>query len=141
MLKRLLFLLCTGACALVGFAPSARAAVEWQVLKTLDIEGTPVDVAASLDGQTTFVLTDKGDIFLFGPDGALKEKISLGEPADTLDLTPPRGNMITLVVGSKEKKTVKIIFLETIQKINTADSPFKGPKDAPVTIAVFTDFQ
>jgi hypothetical protein len=35
----------------------------------------------------------------------------------------------------------EILVLDFIQNIDVSDSPFKGPADAAVTIAVFSDFQ
>jgi hypothetical protein len=46
-----------------------------------------------------------------------------------------------LLLKSRKNRTVEILVLDFIQKINTSGSPFKGPKDAPVEIAVFSDFE
>ena len=46
-----------------------------------------------------------------------------------------------LFATSRQNKTVDIIQLSFIKKINTNGSKFKGPADAPVTIAVFSEFQ
>jgi DNA-binding beta-propeller fold protein YncE len=129
--------LCLSAAVLFG-AGAARATVEWKVLKNLAVEGTPVDVSATADGQTIFVLNDAGDILIFGPDGNLRDKISTGEPADSISAAP-RGDAV--VLGSRDRKTVRVISLETIRVINTDNSPVRGPVNAPVTIALYTDFQ
>ena len=47
----------------------------------------------------------------------------------------------TLILRSGKNKTVELVTLDFIQKINITGSPFKGPQDAPVVIAVFDDFQ
>jgi hypothetical protein len=38
-------------------------------------------------------------------------------------------------------KTVEIVTIDFIQNINVSGSPFKGPEDAAVVIAVFDDFE
>ncbi len=51
----------------------------------------------------------------------------------------PRGS--TLILKSGKNKTVQIVTLDFIQKINVSGAPFKGAEDAAVVIAVFDDFQ
>jgi protein-disulfide isomerase len=47
----------------------------------------------------------------------------------------------SFVVSSSADKKLKIYQMEIREKIDTTGRPFKGPKDAPVTIAVFSDYQ
>ena len=114
------------------------AAVEWSVQKKLQLEAPPVDVAVSLNDKWVFVLNDRGEVLVFSSDGGLKEKIPVGKHIDQIKVGP-RDNLLYL--SSRKKKTVEIVELDFIQNINTAGSPFKGPADAPVVIAVFTDFE
>ena len=114
------------------------AAVEWSVQKKLQLEAPPLDVAVSLDDKWVFVLNDRGEVFVFSKDGSLKEKIQVGKHIDKIT-AGPRDNLLYL--SSRKKKTVEIVELDFIQNINTAGSPYKGPVDAPVVIAVFTDFE
>ena len=51
----------------------------------------------------------------------------------------PKGN--SLIVTSSTGKSLKIIDLEFIFQIDKSGLPLKGPADAPVTIAVFSDYQ
>jgi hypothetical protein len=128
----LLFLLTAAA-----FSP-CFAAVEWSVQKKLQLEAPPVDVAVSLNDKWVFVLNDRGEVLVFSSDGSLKEKIPVGKHIDQIKVGP-RDNLLYL--GSRKKKTVEIVELDFIQNINTAGAPYKGPVDAPVVIAVFTDFE
>ena len=114
------------------------AAVEWGVQKKLQLEAPPVDVAVSLNDKWVFVLNDRGEVLVFSKDGSLKEKIQVGKHIDKIT-AGPRDNLLYL--SSRKKKTVEIVELDFIQKIDTTGSPFKGPADAPVVIAVFTDFE
>ena len=114
------------------------AAVETHLEKTLQIDGSPLDVVVSQDGKFTFVLTDSGKVLIYDQDGNLSDTIEVGTHVARIALDPEGER---LYAASPQKKTVDIIELAFIRQIPTQGSPFKGPLDAPVTIAVFSDFQ
>jgi len=130
-------LLCTAILAL-SLAVPATAEVEWDILKTITLEGKPLDTALSADGKRMFVLLQGGKLHVYSAGGQLQESLDLGAPADGIALAP-KGDL--LYIQSGEKKTVQIVRLDFVQRISTADSPVRGPESAPVVIAVFTDFQ
>jgi len=66
------------------------------------------------------------------------EKIPIGEHIDQINVGP-RDDV--LLLKSRQNKTVQILTVDFIKEINTIGSPFKGPADAPVVIAVFSEFQ
>ena len=114
------------------------AAVEINLQKTLTTDGAPIDVVVSQDGNLTFVLTDKGNVLIYDRIGNLTDTVAIGPHIDQIEISP-RGER--LFAASRQNKTVEIITLEFIHEINTLGSPSKGPQEAPVTIAVFSDFQ
>ena len=114
------------------------AAVEITPQKTLKTDGVPVDIAVSQDGNLTFVLTDNGNVLIYDPVGNLTDTVEIGPHIDQIEIGP-RGER--LFATSRQNKTVEIITLDFIHEINTLGSPSKGPHEAPVTIAVFSDFQ
>ena len=116
----------------------AAGSVEWNILKTLQLEATPIDVALSPDGRRIFVLTEQGEVVIYSSAAKMENKIDVGKHVDQLKLGP-RGD--TLILTSGENKTVEIVSLDFIQKINTTGAPFKGAEDATVVIALFDDFQ
>jgi len=120
--------------------PSGATAenVEWEVLKTLDVEGVPVDLATSRDGGQLFVLTEEGDILVYSTGSTPKHKIRVDGAFDRLKVGP-QGDI--LILSSRTQKNVQIIRLDFVQNINVSGSPFKGLETSPVVIAVFTDFQ
>ncbi|MGD9307331.1 MAG: hypothetical protein PVF79_23930, partial [Desulfobacterales bacterium] len=67
-----------------------------------------------------------------------KEKIQVGDQIDQINLGP-KGEY--LFVSSRQNKTLEILALNFIYDLNVSGSPFKGAKDAPVVITVFSDFQ
>ncbi|MGD2014811.1 MAG: hypothetical protein PVH37_14405 [Desulfobacterales bacterium] len=119
-------------------ASRVLAAVEITPQKTLKTDGVPVDVAVSQDGNLTFVLTDSGSVLIYDQKGNLTDTVEIGSHIDQIEIGP-RGER--LFAASRQNKTVEFITLDFIHEINTQGSPTKGPHDAPVTIAVFSDFQ
>ena len=116
----------------------AAGPVEWSILKTLQLEQTPIDVVVAPDGRRMFVLTEQGEIVIYSSRTQVEGKIDVGSHVDHIKLGPG-GN--TLILSSRANKTVEIINFDFIQKINVSGAPWKGPEDAPVVIAVFDDFQ
>ena len=116
----------------------ASDTVEWDVYKTLKLDTTPIDVAITLDGRKIFILTDQGEVLIYSSSDKPEAKIEVGKHVDQIKIGP-RGD--TLILSSGKNKTVQVVSLDFVQKINTFGSPFKGSKDAPVVIAVFDDFQ
>ncbi len=45
------------------------------------------------------------------------------------------------ILKSAQDKKIQIVALDFIQQINVSGSPYKGVDDAPVVIAVFSDFE
>jgi DNA-binding beta-propeller fold protein YncE len=116
----------------------AAGSVEWNVLKNLQLEAAPFDVAVSPDGKLIFVLTEQGQILIYSSGGPLKDKIDVGNHFDHIKVGPRGEN---LILNSRKNKSVQVIKLDFIQDINVSGSPFKGSEDATVAVAVFDDFE
>ena len=114
------------------------ATLEWEILSTLKLDAPPLDMAIAPDGKSVYVLTHKGDIQIYDLDGHLKDKIEIHESIDQIKLGP---NGDQLFVTDRQNKTVKVIKLDFIKQITINGSPIKGPEDAPVVIAAFSDFE
>jgi DNA-binding beta-propeller fold protein YncE len=114
------------------------ATVEWQVEGTLDVGAEPLDVAVAADGKLTFVLTARGEVLLFSPEGAVLDRIPVGKDVKGIEISSA-GDRLYLLSG--KEKTLKVVSVEFVQEFTVAGSPFKGPADAPVVIAEFSDFQ
>ena len=137
MKRRYAILLFTIAILMFWYAPSP-ATVELNVANTLNLTETPRDTAMSLNGKWIYILTEKGQILIYTSNGKLKDRISVGMHVESIKVGP-REDILLLTSG--KEKTVQIITLDFIQKINISGSPFKGNVDAPVVIATFNDFQ
>ena len=133
---KLLFLFITIALFATVSTPFAGVNMDFQHKLTMD--NPPLDVVATPDGKYIFVLTNKGNISVFDQNGVLQNKIHVGDRVDQIKMDP-QGNR--LFITSRSEKTIQIIALDFFVEINTADAPFKGPRNAPVVFAVFSDFQ
>ena len=126
------------AILLLTLSAMANGAVEGEVKKTLNLESTPLDLAASLNGQYIYVLTAQKNILVYSVEGKLEGKIPVGSQVDSIKVGPWED---VVLLTSKKNKQVQILLLDFIKDIDLSHSPFKGPADAPVEIAVFSDFQ
>ena len=122
------------------FVPAVAPADSFSVVKQQEMHlfSEALDLAVSGDGQWTFVLTRSGMVSIYSTSGDLIQSIKVGKEFDSLEYSAA-GNRL-LLSGSDEKK-VKVLSLSMIYELDYTGSPFKGPSDAPVTIAVFDDFQ
>lgn len=122
------------ACSCYSWA----AEVEWALQRTLKTEKSPIDVAVAPNGRYVFVLDEQGKILIYLPDGTLQDSITVG---DSIDGIKPGPRDDILVLTSRKENTVQIITLDFIRDIDISGAPFKGAKQAPVVIAVFSDYQ
>ena len=122
----------------ISLPQHAQAGLEWSTLKKVNLKTKPLDVSLSEDGQLLFILTP-GEILVYSvPEEKITNKIPVGKDFDRLSYSS-KANALT--VTSSTKKALEIILLEYVHEIETAGLPYKGPENAPVTMAVFTDYQ
>ncbi len=123
---------------LFNSAPVMGAQTDWTVYQTLDLENVPVDMLVEPKNQRVYILDDQGEIAIYTFNGRLKGKITVGP--DVLQIKAgPTENMLFLL--RQKSKTVESILITLTEQIDIQGSPFKGAADAPVTLAVFSDFQ
>jgi hypothetical protein len=122
----------------LGILSQVHAEVEYNVLKTYKLEDQPVDMVFSATRNEIYVLNPKGELLIYSANGRLTEKINVGKGYDRLQLIQSSD---VLCLSSRKGKTIQVIQLEFVQKIDTSGSPYKGSKNAPVVIAVFSEFQ
>ena len=122
----------------VGFVGSVSAELEWTFRKQVPLTSAPLDNAVSADGQSLYILS-AGEILVYSlTQNKAINTIPIDRDYDSIAVSP-RGN--SLIITSSTGKSFKIIDLEFIYNIDVSGLPLKGPADAPVTIAVFSDYQ
>jgi len=123
---------------LFSFSSLAHAEVEKEALKTLKLDAKPIDVTVSADGKYTFVLAEGGRIFIYDTGGELKDTIKVGDSVVSIGASP---NGDFLLLADSKANTLEVLKISYIVDIDVSGLPFKGPADAPVVIAVFSDYQ
>ena len=128
----------TSLIVLVVFAGAAASdTVEWNVYRALQLDATPVDLVITPDGRRIFVLTDQGEILVYSSTTNIEATINVGKDVDQILLGPGED---TLILKSGKNKTVQVVLIDFVKDINTAGSPFKGPKDAPSSLPLSMTF-
>ncbi len=116
----------------------AKVEVETTPIASLRLSSAPLDTAISGDGQSIFVLTKDGRVEIYDPEGRHKGSVKLSGKADHLAVSP---DGTTLFLTDSTSHKVRMTRLSFVQNISTKGSPFKGSADAPVVIAIFSDYQ
>jgi hypothetical protein len=128
-----LLLICLGL-----VSSPAAAAIDWQVGPTLKTMAAPVDVATSADGSRTFILVEGGKIQIFDQAGQNRDTIEVDPGMDRITSTG-EGNM--LIVSSHKNSVAQQIAISYRFPFDYTNSPFLGKAEAPVVLALFSDFQ
>ncbi len=140
---------CLTACAILMLSFSTSSAfavadassspgVQWQVENSWELPAKPLDLVYSLDGQRVFILTDQQQVLVYAADGNLLGKIAVKKGVSSIDIAP-RGERLYLL--NDQDNSFTDLSVDFVVNIDITGSPFLGNADAPVTIAVFTDFQ
>ncbi len=140
---------CLTACAILMLSFSTSSAfavadasgasgVQSQVENSWQLPEKPIDLVYSLDGQRVFILTDQQQVLVYDADGNLLGKIAVKKGVSAIDIAP-RGERLYLLNDNDNSFTD--LSVDFVVDIDVTGSPFLGKADAPVTIAVFTDFQ
>jgi hypothetical protein len=115
-----------------------QAEADLKTLRELDLKTKPLDVSPSADGELLFILAP-GEVLVYSlREGKITERVPVGKEFDRIAASP-RGNLIT--VTSSTKNSLQILLLDFTYPIDVTGRPFKGPENAPVVVAVFTDYQ
>lgn len=123
---------------LFSFSTLALAEVEKGASRTIKLEAKPIDMTITADGKYTFVLAEGGKVLIIDSSGNIKDTLKVSESAMSIG-TSPDGSFILL--ADSAANTVEIVQISFVVDIDVSSLPFKGPADAPVVIAVFSDYQ
>lgn len=136
-----MYFICILIVIFLAMAPTPEAApvgVDATMLKQFNLEASPLDVATSEDGKLMFVLVP-GKVLVYSDfSNQPVNRIPVGDHFDRLALAE---KIDLLILSSQSGKQVKMVRIDLINEISIDGSPFLGKADAPVTIAVFDDYQ
>ena len=126
------------ALSMLAVTSGSAADIEWTTSGQIDLKAPALDVCPSADGKWLYLLS-AGEIAVYAfADGKIVNRIPLDAAFDRLVYVKETNS---LVATSRSNNKVKIIRLEIVYKVTTTGLPYKGAKNAPVTIAIFSDYQ
>lgn len=112
--------------------------IDWTILKQLKLDEAPLDISASADGKWIYILTP-GKVLVYSiPEDKVMNRVPVDPSFDALVYSATDN---TLALTSQSGRSLEIIQLETINKFDNSGLAFRGPENAPVTVAVFSDYQ
>ena len=133
-----LLILATGANAFAVPDSGQDKRIEWNIQQKWPTNGKTLDMVHSLDGKFVYILNDQNLVQVFNSKGQLQGSIPVEEGVTAIDIAP-QGEMLYLI--DNKNQSFSSIGVSFVADIDVSGSPFKGPADAPVTIALFTDFE
>jgi DNA-binding beta-propeller fold protein YncE len=131
-------LITSGANALTVPESGQDNRIEWTVQQNWPTAGQTLDMVHSMDGKFVYILNNKQQVQVFSNQGKLQGSIPVEEGVSAIDIAP-QGEKLYLI--NKKNQTFSSVGVSYVVDIDVTGSPFEGPADAPVTIAVFTDFE
>lgn len=124
---------------LTCFVPlKVEAEVDWQITGAIQLEETPIDVVRSQSDDLTFILTDQSKVLIYSAKDELVGTVPV-DPSVTDIAVSSKGDQLYLI--NSQRKTLKTVSIDFIVDFNTVGSPFLGPANGPIVVAVFSDFQ
>jgi len=114
------------------------AEIEWTIGGQFGLKAPSSDICAAADGKWLYILS-AGEIAIYSfAEDKIVNRIVIDKAFDRMIYVKEKN---ALVVTSRSGNTVQIIQLEVAHKFSFSGLPYKGSKRAPITIAVFSDYQ
>lgn len=112
--------------------------VEWTLNQTWKIPAGTIDFTYSLDKKYGYFLTADQKVYVYSHAGQQLGFVPVPEGVNKIDIAP-QGE--TLYLLDSKKNAFFSVAIDFVVNVDTTGSPIKGKVDAPVTIAIFTDFE
>jgi len=124
--------------ALTLLSAPAFAAFDLRGSLKIDLGSKPLDTAVSADGRWTFALSEGGVVHVLTFGG---EKVQVIETGGTYSKIEFSTAGTRLILSGGDTNDILVLALDMIHSIDITGSPSKGPDEAPVVIAYFSDYQ
>jgi protein-disulfide isomerase len=123
---------------LPGLASAQLSDIDWAPVSQIKLESSPLDVESTADGDLVFVLMP-GKVVVYDKSANRRlNQIPVDQSYDRLTYTTESETLILTSSGTNE---LKVIHIDQVYSISMEGSPFLGRENAPVTIAVFDDYE
>ena len=114
------------------------AEIDWKARVTITPQSKPIDIAITADGKHTFILGEGGKLYIYTSAGRLHDTIEVSEDMNKIAVD---GNGARIFLSNDKKNTVHELILDYVVAMDYKGSAFLGNSEAPVVLAVFSDFQ
>jgi hypothetical protein len=111
--------------------------LDWTINKSWKIPVKPMDFSQSLDNKKVYILGEDSKVYIYSADGKQLGAIPVDKSTTAIDIAP-EGDMLYLIGTNLTYTAIDISF---VKNIDITGSPFLGPKNAVVTMVLFSDFQ
>jgi hypothetical protein len=112
--------------------------VDWRVIKEVNLNDPPIDSTISADGSYAFILTSNAILVYSRADDKIVNRVPVNKPFDRISFS---ANTNEFILTSTSLKAIDFIKIYPIFQINIDGLAFSGPPNAPVTVAVFDNYQ
>ncbi|MCL7486605.1 MAG: hypothetical protein M8357_00330 [Desulfobulbaceae bacterium] len=120
-------------------SPASQAiGIDASVKATWKIDAKPIDMVHSLDNKRVFILGDDSKVHVFSTNGDKQGTISVDKGVAAIDIAP-RGELLYLI--NQQDNTFSSLTVSFNASIDITGAPFLGNENAPVVLALFSDFQ
>jgi hypothetical protein len=117
---------------------SQDSSIDTSVKATWEIGAKPIDIVHTLDNKRVFILGDDSKVHVFSTEGRKQGAIQVDKGVTAIDIAP-RGELLYLV--NQKDNTFTSLTVSFNATIDITGAPFLGDENAPVTLALFSDFQ
>ncbi len=117
---------------------TSRSEVDWQITGAIQLEETPIAIVRAQSSGSTFILTDGAKVLIYSAEGELQGTIPVDPSVTGIDISA-KGEQLYLI--NSKRKTLKTVDVSYVVDFSISGSPFLGPADAGIIVAVFSDFQ
>jgi hypothetical protein len=114
----------------------AHASVDWSLKNQFNLDSSPIEMISSVDAKTIFILVP-GKILVYSLyENRIVDFMPVDRKFDHLSVS---GKDKLFLLSSSKDNSVSVF--ERKKSLDYSGLPFKGPLNAPVTVAVFSDYQ
>lgn len=117
---------------------SSSSGVDSKTVTTWKLDAKPLGMVHTLDNQKVYILGGDSKVHVFSANGEKLGSIPVDQGVSAIDIEP-RGARLYLI--NEKDNTFTSLAISFVTPIDITGSPFMGNADAPVVLAVFSDFQ